>query len=106
MVRGHYFSGMQILTSIGQVLLIPLVLAVFVGVVVMACRFTAALFPLNERYSEVVERSLPVRGRWLRWGLRVALFPVVLIFCWYLCGIILFAIVQVIMAIVSLFHSH
>lgn len=41
---------------------------------------TASAFPLDHRFSEVVERSLPLQGRWLRTAARVVIFPVVL-FC-------------------------
>lgn len=75
------------------VLFVLALLAVFIGSVPLAAQATAAVLPLDERFSRVVEENLPVRGRWLRMGLRALLFPVVLMTFWFIGISILFTLV-------------
>jgi hypothetical protein len=81
---------MEVFPVFVGVLFSGLGVVVFTGSIYWACRVTAEMFPLDARYSEVVERSLPLRGRWLRIGLRVLLFPVIQLFCWIIAGILFF----------------
>jgi hypothetical protein len=90
---------MEILQIIGVLLLVVVGIALFVGACLVACRATAAMFPLDERYSDLVERSLPVRGRWLRMALRALIFPLNLVLCWYIAAIFFMIIAQCVMAV-------
>ena len=90
---------MEILRAAGILLLVVLGIALFVGACLVACRATAAMFPLDERYSDLVERSLPVRGRWLRLALRAMVFPLNLVLCWYIAMIFFMIVAQCLMVV-------
>lgn len=55
-------------------------LALLIGAVYLASRVTVSVLPLDERFPQCVEQSLPLRGRWLRAAARVLFFPLILAF--------------------------
>lgn len=96
---------MEILRVICMLLLAVVGIALFFGAILVACRATVAMFPLDERYSELVERSLPVRGRWLRMALRVLVFPLNLVVCWFIAGMFFLLLAQYVIAIVRVLSA-
>jgi hypothetical protein len=57
---------------------------------------------LDHRFSETLERSLPLQGRWLRVAVRAVIFPVVLFCLVPGVAVLSFGVVQMVLAIGAL----
>lgn len=73
-------DGGRILVNL---LLILIGIALALGTLRFAWWLSASAFPLDQRFPDRVERSLPLQGRWLRVAARTVVFPFVL----FMCGI-------------------
>jgi hypothetical protein len=82
-----------------------LALTVFGAVAVLAWRTSVAMWPLDTSFPAWMEKSLPVRGRWLAIALRGATFPFVLLVYGVVGCMVLSMVGFALMLLVGMFNS-